>query len=416
MYREEHAFDIDIEDIIEVLFRNGAERGVPSDSSVREQNINVAFLLLHNRIKPVQVLEIRRIALHPSHIPPDLFHRCVQFGLAAAGDKYMSSFADEELSGGEPDAGTASGYDCYFTVEFVHGLCDARRGMKIRSFFAPRLPPAYIGRVSVIRYLALLVCVFSALQAADLKPQTIAAFDRYVKVTEDGFAKHQGFENFLWLDGHPKEKSMVWLQQSMVTPLKTLDQGVEIEVPDGDLQHWLGVIYLERSDTDADHLRGLLLNFAGYKDFFKQQIIESKIDKHEGDQYDFFLRLYRKQVSTVVLNVNETGKYTLIDPMRWWVACHSTHIGEAEHPKNKKTFDQERRAEEGAGYLWRLNIYWRVQQADNGVYVELEVITLARPTRGLINTSKLLTGFQTFPQDFTQYLIDTLEQIFMHHR
>ena len=63
-----------------------------------------------------------------------------------------------------------------------------------------------------------------------------------------------------------------------------------------------------------------------------------------------------------------------------------------------------------------MNLYWRVQQADNGVYVELEVITLARPTRGLINTSKLLTGFQTFPQEFTQYLIDTLEQIFMHHR
>ena len=252
------------------------------------------------------------------------------------------------------------------------------------------------------------------LPAADLKPETSAAFDRYVKLTEDGFAKNQGFENFLWLDHHAKEKSMVWLQQRVMAPMQTLDQGKEIDVPDGVIQHWLGAVYLE--NTDADHLRGLLLNFPGYKDFFKERIIESKLNKRDGDQFDFFLRFYKKQVSTVVLNVTETSKYTLIDPTRWWIACHSTHIGEAEHPKNKKNLDEERPAEEGAGYVWRLNFYWRVQQADNGVYVELELITLARQTSGLINKSNLLTGFQNFPHDLTLYLIDTLDALFPHHR
>jgi hypothetical protein len=273
---------------------------------------------------------------------------------------------------------------------------------------------AYIERVNVFRYLALLVLVASGLPAADLKPETIAAFDRYVKLTEEGFAKNQGFENFLWLDHHPKEKSMVWLQQSIVAPMQTLDQGKAIEVPDGVIQHWLGVVYLE--NADVDHVRGLLMNLAGYKDFFKLQIIESKVIKQQGDQYDFFLRFYKKQISTVVLNVNETGKYTLVDPLRWTFASHSTHIGEVEHPKDKKKLDEEHPAEEGAGYLWRFNFYWRVQQSDNGVYVELEVITLARQTTGLINPSKFLTGFQSFPQDLTQYLMDTLDNIFPHHR
>ena len=181
------------------------------------------------------------------------------------------------------------------------------------------------------RYVPLLFCVFFALHAAELKPETTAAFDRYVKLTEDGFARHQGFEDFLWLDHHPKEKSLVWLQQSIVTPLQTLDQGADIEVPDGVIQHWLGVVYLE--GTDSDHVRGLLLNFPDYKEFFKQRIVDSKTIKQQGDQIDFFLRLYKKQISTVVLNVNETAKYTLIDPLRWTLACHSTHIGEAQHPK-----------------------------------------------------------------------------------
>lgn len=264
------------------------------------------------------------------------------------------------------------------------------------------------------RYLALFIVALSGLRADELKPETAAAFDRYVKITEDGFAKHRGFEDFLWLDHHPNEKSMVWLQQSIVKPIETLDQGKEIEVPGGVIQHWLGVTYLE--NADADHMRGLLMNLAGYKDFFKEQIIESQVTKHDGDNYDFFLRFHKKQFRTVVLNMDETAKYTLIDPSKWTVACHSTHIGEAEHPKNKKKLDENRPEEDSAGYLWRLNFYWRVQQADNGCYVELEVITLAREEAGLLHPSRYLASFQSFPHDLTQYLIDTLEQLFPHHK
>ncbi len=94
----------------------------------------------------------------------------------------------------------------------------------------------------------------------------------------------------------------------------------------------------------------------------------------------------------MVLNVNMTAKYTLHDPSRLSIACRSTHIGEVEHPKDKKKYDQERSAEDAAGYLWRLNMYWRLQQSDNGMYVELEVISLAREAGGLINRVPLLEG------------------------
>jgi hypothetical protein len=76
----------------------------------------MAFLLLHSRVKPIQIREIRGVALDASHILPNLFHRCVEFALPPASDEYMSSFANEELSGSEPDARTASGDDCHFTL------------------------------------------------------------------------------------------------------------------------------------------------------------------------------------------------------------------------------------------------------------------------------------------------------------
>jgi hypothetical protein len=255
-----------------------------------------------------------------------------------------------------------------------------------------------------------LICMSQVLRAAELQPDTIAAFDRYVKLTEDGFAKHQGFEDFLWLDHHPKEKSLVWLQQSMITPIRTLDQGAPIEVPNGVIQHWLGAVYAE--GMDVGNVSRMMLNFPLYKDFFKEQIIDSKLTKQDSDQYDVLLRFYKKQFSTVVLNVDEHVKYTVLDPMRWTLAFHSTHVGEVEHGKNKQKLDKERSPEEMAGYLWRLNFYFRVQQSDNGVYIEVETISLAREPDGRFSPSRFLNGFQNFPHELTQGIVGTFETIF----
>ena len=129
-------------------------------------------------------------------------------------------------------------------------------------------------------------------------------------------------------------------------------------------------------------------------------------------RYDLLLRLYKKKVGEVVLNVDETAKYTVLDPLRWTLALHSTHIGEVEHARDKKKFDQERSPEEVAGYLWRLNLYVRVQQADSGVYIETEVISLAHQPEGNLSPSHFLNGFEDFPREFTQGMVATFETIF----
>ena len=46
-------------------------------------------------------------------------------------------------------------------------------------------------------------------------------------------------------------------------------------------------------------MSAILLNFNEYFHMIPLQIIESKLTKHEGDQYEAFLRLYKKQVSAV---------------------------------------------------------------------------------------------------------------------
>jgi hypothetical protein len=270
-----------------------------------------------------------------------------------------------------------------------------------------------VTRFRLLILLAALAC--GSTRAAELKPEAAAAFDRYIKVTEEEMAKHQGFADFLWLDrGDPKEKSLVWLGQPQIVPLTTLDHGQGIEVPDGLVQHWLGVVFLEKATLERVSM--ILLNFDDYLHMMPMQIMESKMKKHDGNQYEAFLRLYKKQVSAVVLNVDESAKYTQVDPMRAVIACHSTKIAEVEHPRNKKKLDQERPPEDAAGYLWRLNFYLRMEESDNGLYVEIEMITLARQAGGLLDTSRLLNGFQNFPKELVQALIADLEYVYPRHR
>jgi hypothetical protein len=269
--------------------------------------------------------------------------------------------------------------------------------------------------VSGSRLILTAILLSASLHAAQLKPETAAAFDRYIKVTEEEMNKHRGFNDFLWLDHRdPKEKSLVWLGQPSVAPLRTLDHGQPIDVPGCVIQHWIGVTYLD--EPPLEKVRDVILNFADYKNFFKQQVIDSKLIKRDGDQFDFLLRLYKKQISTVLLNVKGTAKFTQVDPTKIFVACLSTHVGEVSHPKNKKAWDDELDPEDEAGYLWRLNLYYRLQQSDNGVYVELEVISLGREAGGKLNASRLLTGFETFPQELTQGIVDGLHDAFPHHR
>lgn len=246
------------------------------------------------------------------------------------------------------------------------------------------------------RFLVLLVALASA---------SAATFDQYIQTTEEEMDKHRGFEDFLWLDHHRDQKSLVWLGQSRVMPLEP--------VPDGAIQHWLGVVYLEGATlkTASD----TVFNFPAYKDFFKQQVLDSKFIKLDGDQVNFQMRLYKKQLSTVLLNVNETAKYTVIDPSRATGVMRSTHIGEVEHPKDAKSWDHERKAEDESGYLERLNFYWRFEQADNGVYAELEVISQGREPGGL-SPSRFLHNFQSFPRELTQGMIDGIHDLFPHRR
>ena len=55
---KEQALDVDVEDLVEVLLRNGAQRGKSSCAGVGENDIEMPFLLLDRRIEPIQIRQL----------------------------------------------------------------------------------------------------------------------------------------------------------------------------------------------------------------------------------------------------------------------------------------------------------------------------------------------------------------------
>ncbi len=244
------------------------------------------------------------------------------------------------------------------------------------------------------------------LRAVELKPATAQAFDHYVQLTEAELNQRMRPGNFLYIDKHPRDKSALWLGQPHVIPHHTLDNGQEIPIPGGLVQDWIGAMFLP--GVTLEKVRTVLQDYPNYKNYFRPDVIESRLDKKEGERFDIFLRLSKTQLLTVVLNTNYTVQYGKIDPTHLYINSHSTRIAEVKHPKKKK-YDQEQTPGDDDGLLWRINSYWRLQEADDGVYAELEAVSLSRDIP--LGLGFLLKGFlEQFPKESMENTLNGLKQ------
>jgi len=220
----------------------------------------------------------------------------------------------------------------------------------------------------------------SLAQAADLEPQTVAAFDRYAALTDAEFsAELARREPFLWVEGLPKDdrakvEAQLRAGEVVVERLETLDHGRPIPAPGGLIHRWIGTAFIPGAtlaqtlqfERDYDH----------QQEFFQPNVQRSKILRHDGDDFTIELVFYKKEVITSAVDTEHAVHYGSIDATHAWSRSHTTRIQEVENPGETNP----RLAPEGhdRGFLWRMNTYWRFEEKDGGVYVESQSISLTR--------------------------------------
>ncbi len=203
---------------------------------------------------------------------------------------------------------------------------------------------------------------------AKLTPETNAAFDRYAGAAEARMKASLRPEHFLQTTD-PVVRANLRGGELRIESRGTLDNGKEVKVPDGMIQDCLGIMFVP--GANIAQVKAVLQDYENYKQFYKPEVTESKQISHQGDEYGVFLKLYKKHVLTAVLNSNYHVRYGTLDAKRMYVTSHSTRIAEVKK-------EGELPIGNDSGFLWRLNSYWRFEEADGGVYAECEAISLSR--------------------------------------
>jgi hypothetical protein len=227
----------------------------------------------------------------------------------------------------------------------------------------------------------LALCVGAS--AADLKQKTTDAFNKYVAVTEErmaGEVKPGG--TFLYPD-HPTSNPSEEMRDAynrlkrgeiLVERQETKLDGKDVEVPDGMVHHWVGLVFIPGA-TLADTL-AVVQDYDHRAELYQPEVVAAHVISHHGDDYQIFMRLYQKRFTTVVFNTEYAIHWGRVDEKKLYSHSLSTRVAEVQDAA--KPDGPEVPVGHGNGYLWRLNTYWRFEEKDGGVYVQCEALSLTR--------------------------------------
>jgi hypothetical protein len=218
-----------------------------------------------------------------------------------------------------------------------------------------------------------------SVHAAVLKPETAAAFDQYVRVTEDLQASDLRRDRFFIIDRLPdasRQEMYAKLRRGeiYIEQLQTKDDGKPIHIPDGMVHHWVGVMFVP--GATLAQVAAVLQDYDHHKDIYAPDVRQSKLLEREVDEARIYYQLYRKVRVTVVINANFDAHFANDGPTRGLSRSYSTRMAEVENPDTPQ--QRELPVGNDHGYLWRLDTYWRIEQKDGGAYVQLESIALTR--------------------------------------
>jgi hypothetical protein len=218
------------------------------------------------------------------------------------------------------------------------------------------------------------------LTAAELKPATLAAFERYVQLTETRMAgERAGTSPFLWIDRQRASdqthlRADLGAGRVLVERLETRSGGDEISVPDGLVHHWIGTVLLP--GVPLDRVIAFVRDYANYPADFGPMIRSARVLAESANHFDVAMRTETHKVVTVVIDADYAIDYQPIGGSRVWTKSVATNVREVEAAGSPG--ERARPAEQGTGYLWRLNNYCAFEARPEGTYEQCESISLSR--------------------------------------
>jgi hypothetical protein len=216
--------------------------------------------------------------------------------------------------------------------------------------------------------------------ASELKARTVKAFEHYEELTEARIRSELSTPGeFLAIYSLPEEQKKAEIEriksgQVYVRMLGTKENDKKVEIPDGLVHHWLAIGFIPKARLEQ--VLQVTQDYAHHANFFKPDVQRSELLSRDGDHFHVYFRFYRKAIVTAVYNTQFDIDFTQSDPTHEYSFARAVRIAEVRNPGEKD--ETERPVGNDRGYLWRLDLYTRYVEADDGVYVQIEFLGLSR--------------------------------------
>ncbi len=237
------------------------------------------------------------------------------------------------------------------------------------------------------RSLALVICCCAmpgGTVPGQLKPETQHDFDCYVQAAEARMAARTAF---VLADGDAALKEQ--LVRGRRAPTVAPNGPNPHKVAGGHLYDWIGSVFIP--GAKLDRLIEMLQDYDHRALYFPETIATSKLLCRTGqERFRYSMRLKEP----AVIDTENDVVWERVDAHRWRCRSYSTQAQEVGKDH---------------GYLRRLYSYWRFSEAENGVYVEGQTITLSDEFGGMARTfGSMLLGIN--PEKSLKHSLESMRE------
>jgi hypothetical protein len=232
-----------------------------------------------------------------------------------------------------------------------------------------------VGRLFQILAGLALATLLSPMQvaAADLKPETLQAWEAYLQAAKARNQKHLADGTaFLSIDSAPADSAKLRQGEIIVSPARP---NVPVKVRSGLIHDWTGAIFIPNASI-GDVIR-VVRDYDHYRAIYHPNVVGSKpLEIGESEDRFSIVIMNKSFFAKGALDSDYRSTFVRIDDQHWYSTSETTRVQEvAEYGAASQYLLPE---DHGKGIIWRLYSYARLEERDGGVYIELEAIALSR--------------------------------------
>ncbi len=214
-------------------------------------------------------------------------------------------------------------------------------------------------------------------------PQALAAFKQYVGQAEASIQREESApDTFLGTRAFPAPNEAELRARLRRGEIVVTSGGITpVEVPGGLIHHWIGLVFIPQATISQ--LFAVLQDYNQMARYYSPDVAASHLVKRHGDNFQVSIRLREHKVVTIMLDGLYDIRYGELDAAHQYSVSRSMQMLEVSDDRDSKQGEAEDESDSPSGaadhgFLWRTNAYWRFEQAEDGVFVEFESISLSR--------------------------------------